>query len=464
MGFLIFFPHKSAYYLGMNTIDLSHAEEIYSISRLNREVKYLLEGTFPPLWVEGEISNFSAPQSGHWYFCLKDSMAQVRCAMFRPQNRRLNFTPQDGMQLIAKARISLYEGRGDFQLIVELLEEAGIGKLQKEFEALKKRLSAAGLFDPAHKKPLPIIPQQIGIITSPTGAAIRDILSVLQRRFPALPVILYPTLVQGETAAPTIVKAIQTANQRQECDVLILARGGGSLEDLWSFNEEIVAQAIFQSRIPIMSGVGHEIDFTIADFVADQRAPTPSAAAELATPDQLELLASLQQNHRRFTRQIQEKLAQLQQHIQWVHQHLQQQHPKKQLLEKQQFLDQAELSLIRSQQKRLTEYRTILKLLRATLLTHPPLHLIQYKHHVLHANWQRITAAIQLSLQHYQQKIATFAATLDAVSPLATLQRGYAIAVRKKDHAVVRHTQEVAVGEKIEITLMDGKLDCVVEH
>ncbi len=402
----------------MNTIDISQSEEIYTVSRLNREVRFLLEGSFATLWVEGEISNFVAPNSGHWYFSLKDANAQIRCAMFRPQNRRIAFTPEDGMHVIIKARVSLYEGRGDFQLLVESVEEAGVGKLQQEFEALKKRLSAAGLFDPAHKKALPAFPTCVGVVTSPTGAAIRDILSVLKRRFSCVPIIIYPTLVQGELAAKNIVSAIQAANRRKECDVLILARGGGSLEDLWPFNEEIVAYAIHRSHIPTVSAVGHEIDFTIADFVADLRASTPSVAAELVTPDKEELLAAAAQNKRHLVHLTKQKLHHFQQNLIWIKKNLQQQHPKRRLAEQNQQLDLCELTLIRLQTKLLTQH---------------------------------------------QANLNTLQAKLDALSPFATFKRGFSIATRAKDQKILCDAQEVKVGDKINLRLMKGNLECTVD-
>ena len=260
--------------------------DIYSITRLNREVRAVLEDSFPPsLWVRGEISNLAQPGSGHIYFSLKDKHSQVRCAMFRSANRHLRFAPENGREVLVRAGVSLYEGRGEFQLIVESMEPAGAGALQQAFEELKQRLLEEGLFADEHKQPLPAFPGTIGIITSPTGAAVRDIIHVLERRYARAGVIVYPVPVQGEGSAQQIAQAVDVANQRRECDVLILARGGGSLEDLWSFNEEIVARAIHHSVIPVVSGIGHEIDFTIADFVADQRAPTPSAAAEMVSPD-----------------------------------------------------------------------------------------------------------------------------------------------------------------------------------
>ena len=272
--------------------------DVYSVSRLNKEVRLLLESGLPLLWLEGELSNFAAPASGHWYFSLKDSTAQVRCAMWRQRNSQVRFRPKDGMAVLVRARVGLYEPRGEYQLLVEHLEEAGEGALKREFEKLKARLAAEGLFAAERKRPLPAVPRRIGVVTSPTGAAIHDILRVLRARFPAAAVLLYPTAVQGAAAVPEIVRAIEAASRRNECDVLIIARGGGSLEDLWCFNDERVARAIAACRVPTVSGVGHEVDVTIADFVADVRAPTPSAAALAAVPDKrgwLEMLAQLEQ-------------------------------------------------------------------------------------------------------------------------------------------------------------------------
>ncbi|MCP5022944.1 MAG: exodeoxyribonuclease VII large subunit, partial [bacterium] len=258
--------------------------DIYSVSRLNSEVRAVLDASFPLLWVEGEISNLARPSSGHIYFSLKDPHSQVRCAMFRMKRQRLRFEPENGMQVLVRARPNLYEARGDFQLSIEHMELGGEGLLRQAFEELKQRLDQEGLFDSGQKRPLPQFPRQIGVITSPSGAAIRDMISVLKRRLPAIPVVIYPVQVQGDRSAVDINQAVQLANRRSECDLLILTRGGGSLEDLMAFNDEQVARAIAASEIPIISAIGHEIDFTIADFVADQRAPTPSAAAELATP------------------------------------------------------------------------------------------------------------------------------------------------------------------------------------
>ncbi len=444
----------------MNPIDISHTEEIYTVSRLNREARFMLERSFPLVWLEGEISNFAAPHSGHWYFSLKDETAQVKCAMFRPQNRRLTITAKEGMHVIVKARVSLYEGRGDFQLLIEHLEDAGVGKLQKEFEALKKKLLTAGLFDPANKKPLPRFPHTIGVITSPTGAAIRDILSVLKRRYAVAPVIIYPTLVQGELAAKQIIHAIQTANQRQECDVLLLSRGGGSLEDLWPFNEENVAHAIFASNIPIISGIGHEIDFTIADFVADVRAPTPSAAAELTTPHAQELLLAINENKNFFIRAIKLKISALQQQILWAKKHLLQEHPKRKLAEKTQRLDYCEMTLMRLQTKLITHLATQIENLKEKLYGQTPKHLILQLQQQLNLQQQKLQSTLQKNLQLYRQTLGNAAAKLHALSPLATLQRGFAIAT--KNHQVLHSSTQVSPGDEIQVKLYAGDLSCVV--
>lgn len=401
----------------IDILDLEKKDNIYTVSRLNNEARFILEDTFPYIWVEGEISNFAAPHSGHWYFSLKDASAQVRCALFRGNQRKLGFTPKDGSHVLIKARVSLYEARGEFQLIAEFMEERGEGKLRRAFELLKKKLEAAGLFDATHKKPLPLFPQKIGVITSPTGAAIRDILNILNRRYPCVSVIIYPTLVQGDTAAPNIAKAIQIANQRTECDVLILARGGGSLEDLWAFNEEVVAQAIYKSKLPIISGIGHEIDFTIADFVADQRAPTPSAAAEMATPDREELLQMLTRERQVLTRLMQTKLTHTQQQLTWMQKHLYQQHPRRRLHDKMQQLDFYAITLAK---------------------------------------------CMQATLSAKQNRLAQLAATLDALSPLATLKRGYAIA-SMQDGYVLTEASATKPGDEINVRLLKGMLGCTVK-
>lgn len=327
--------------------------EIYTVSQLNQLAKGLLEEALPLIWLSGEISNLSQPGSGHMYFTLKDEKAQVRCAMFRFRNSLLNFSPKNGMQILARAKVSLYEGRGEFQLIVEHMEEAGDGALRQAFEMLKQRLAAQGLFNTEHKKPLPTFPKTVGIVTSPTGAAIKDIISVLKRRMPLISIIIYPTVVQGNEAAAQIVKAIELANHRQECDLLIAGRGGGSREDLWPFNEETVARAIFNSKLPIVSAVGHEIDYTIADFAADVRAPTPSAAAELVSPQQTDLLQQLQLYYQHLTRQFTVFLQRSQQQIVWLSKRMQ--HPKQRLQARAQQVDYLEQRLLQAQKQSLQQ-------------------------------------------------------------------------------------------------------------
>lgn len=435
--------------------------EIYTVSTFNADVRAILEDNFDQVWIEGEISNFIAAGSGHWYFSLKDANAQVKCALFKGSQRKINFTPKNGMHVLLRARVSLYEPRGDFQLIADFMEERGEGKLRRAFEALKKKLEEAGWFSEEHKKPLPEFPQCIGIVTSPTGAAIRDILHVLKRRYPCVPVIIYPTLVQGDTAAPTIAKAIQIANERKECDVLIVARGGGSLEDLWPFNEEITAKAIYESKLPIISGVGHEIDFTIADFVADVRAPTPSAAAEIAVPDRAELLQTLRVQGQQITRIMLQRLGADKQQLAWMQKHLQQQHPKRRLMEKMQQLDLAEARFTQLQSQLLNRLQMKTSSLAARMQQQSPHLRIQRLQQRLQQQTHQLTTRIHFDINTKQSLIAQTAATLDGISPLATLKRGYAIAT--DNHGKILHrADEVNQGEKIKVKLRDGELACEV--
>ncbi|MEE8108529.1 MAG: exodeoxyribonuclease VII large subunit, partial [Gammaproteobacteria bacterium] len=334
-------------------MDLTPNREVFTVSRLNKEARGMLEQGFGLIWLEGEISNFTHHGSGHMYFSLKDDKAQVSCAMFRGQNRGLGFRPAMGMQVLVRAKVSIYEARGNYQLIVESMEEAGEGRLQREFERLRKKLLDAGLFAAESKQPLPAAPRKIGIVTSPTGAAVRDILHVLKRRFPVAQVLIYPVAVQGEAAAGQIVRALALAEAHGSCDLLILARGGGSLEDLWAFNEEAVAQAIFKCPIPVISGVGHEIDFTIADFVADVRAPTPSAAAEIAVPDQREWLNALARYLDRLGHLAQRYLSAKREKTGWLEKRLAQAHPGQLLNQRGQKLDELGLRLRRAVQDKL---------------------------------------------------------------------------------------------------------------
>jgi len=392
-----------------------------SVSQLNRQARTLLESHFDFVWVEGEISNFAAPSSGHWYFSLKDGAAQVRCAMFRNRNQRVKLKPKNGDAIRLRCRVSLYEGRGEFQLIVEHLEPVGAGALQAAFELLKTRLATEGLFDADRKQALPGSIASLGVITSPTGAAIHDILTVLKRRCPAIAVYLMPVAVQGEQAAPEICRAIENANRWQRegkvsLDALIVGRGGGSLEDLWAFNEESVARAIAASDLPIVSAVGHEIDFTIADMVADQRAATPSAAAELLSPDQREWQNQLQAMEQKLQQLMQRKLADCARELEHLRRRLR--HPGHQLREQSQRLDDLE---------------------------------------------QRLQAAMQRKLQQAGTRLAHLAQMLDSLSPLSTLQRGYAI-VTDASGRVVTDASTVCAGDKVEARLATGRLQLTVDE
>jgi exodeoxyribonuclease VII large subunit len=351
---------------------------VFTVARLNREVRMLLERGLGVVWVEGELSNFSAPSSGHWYFSLKDRDAQLRCAMFRLKNAGLGFTPKAGQQVLARGRITLYEPRGDYQLIVEHMEEAGVGALKREFERLKVKLAAEGLFALERKRSLPRFPRRIGVVTSPSGAAIRDVLHILGRRFPPTSVLIYPTPVQGAAAVPSIVEALRTASARAECDVLIVARGGGSIEDLWCFNDERVARAICASSIPVVSGVGHEIDFTIADFVADARAPTPSGAAELVVPDRNACLEALARTAERMSVCMRRELRAVTTRFDSALARMKLVHPGVRLLQQEQKLDELEQRLTGGVNR---EFKTISTRLERAVqrlnLAHPGLRLAQ---------------------------------------------------------------------------------------
>ncbi len=369
---------------------------IYTVSQFNQSVRAFLEDNIAPLWISGEISNFACPSSGHWYFTLKDATASVRCAFFKPRARGIKFTPENGMQVLLHARASLYEARGEYQLIVDDMEPVGDGLLQKKFDQLKEKLYREGLFDDSHKKPLPTFPKILGVITSPTGAAIHDILHVLKNRFPLLHIILYPTSVQGIQATGEIIQAIEIANLRKECDVLILGRGGGSLEDLWSFNEEKVARAIYASEIPVISAVGHEVDFTISDFVADIRAPTPSAAAAMASPDQTQLSQTLKH----------------------LYQRLYSRHPEQILKENMQTIDRLEQNLLRS---------------------------------------------FSDLFSQKSQQLASLSRSLNAMSPLSVLDRGYAFLRHPESHQLITSITQINIDQQITAQLRDGELTCEVK-
>jgi exodeoxyribonuclease VII large subunit len=442
----------------------SAQREVYSVSRLTAEVRLLLEGQFPLIWVEGEISNLARPGSGHWYFSLKDSAAQVRCAMFRGRNQFLRFRPADGQQVLVRARVSLYEARGEFQLVVEHMEEAGHGALQRAFEALKGRLAAEGLFDAALKRTPPPFPRRLALVTSPTGAAARDVLSVLRRRFPGLEVRLYAVPVQGAGAAERIAAALARAGSPESgCDVIVLTRGGGSLEDLWAFNEEIVARAIRASAVPVVTGVGHEIDFTIADFAADLRAPTPSAAAELSSPDRTELATRFRLLGRRLGQLLGADLRRREERLRHLVQRLQRCHPQTRLNQRAQRLDELDVRLRRAQQRLIEARAARLREAVRGLHAHSPQRRLAALEQQAAVLASRLRAQLTQRLGEQRVRIEALARALHALSPLATLGRGYAIVSRERDGAIVRHSHDVAPDEQLRARLAEGALLCRVE-
>ena len=435
--------------------------EILSVSQLNRQARQLLETHLPLLWVEGELSNVSIPSSGHWYFTLKDEQAQVRCCMFRNRNMLVRFKPQQGQHVLIRARVSLYEGRGDYQIIAEHMEEAGSGALQRAFDELKHRLSSEGLFNEAHKKPLPKIPKHIAVITSPTGAAIHDVLSVLERRFAGIPVTVIPVAVQGKESAPQIVNAIDLANRANLFDVILLTRGGGSMEDLWSFNEEIVARAIFNSSLPIVSAVGHEVDFTIADFVADLRAPTPSAAAEILVPDSEEWLDKFIGFEVLLEEAMLRKLTHLQKHLQ--HLRLRLRHPRERLEQQAQRLDNLELRLKNHIKHLLNRHQNQLAQLRLRMqMHHPHIQLTQLRDR-LHAAQTQLFKTQFAYIDNQKQRLTTAARMLNTLSPLNTLERGFALASDSQSGRIITHQQQVQAGQRIHTRVAGGGFHSIVE-
>ena len=432
-------------------------DNIYSVSQLNQSVRLMLENQLGAVWLTGEISNFSQPVSGHWYLSLKDENAQVRCAMFRMKNLRVSFRPTNGMQVLVRANVSLYEPRGDYQLIIESMHLAGEGLLMQQFEALKLKLAAEGLFAQHLKKNLPHFSKAVGIITSKTGAALQDILHILQRRDPSLKIIIYPTAVQGKDAATDIAQMIELANQRQEVDVLIVGRGGGSLEDLWCFNEEMVARAIFHSHLPVISAVGHETDVTIADFVADVRAPTPSAAAELVSRNQTELLQQLQYRRQRLEIALDRLFAEKQQKLKHLSLRLHNQHPQAQLRIQQQLITQLSHRLQQSLRHRWQKKAENLTALSIRLYKNPfPLRLQQYEQQLAQLK-VRLNSHMNLTLSLQQKQLAHLCGKLDSLSPLKVLARGYSI-TQNQQNFTIRSMKDVNVGEQIKTRLPDGDI------
>jgi exodeoxyribonuclease VII large subunit len=411
-------------------------EAIVSVTELNKRVRILLENQFETLWVAGELSNVKPASSGHWYFCLKDAGASVDCAMFRARARFLDFRPENGQQVEVRARVTLYEPRGSYQLVVEELRKAGLGALYEAFEKLKARLQHEGLFEPARKKPLPAFPRAIGLVTSPHAAALRDVLATLARRAPMVPVILYPTQVQGEGAAAQIARALRAANDRAEVDVIVLCRGGGSLEDLWAFNEEVLARAIAASTLPVVSGVGHETDFTIADFVADARAPTPTAAAALASPDREALAEAVAQMRRRFARDL------------------------RRILEtRAQRLDALVRRLLTPAQRLARDREHLRQLARRLARARPG---IEAQRRALEREALRLRALAGRAMAERSTRVAALRTALGHLDPTRVLARGYSI-VRDADGRVRRSSRGLASGHALDVTFSVGGAGVTVD-
>ena len=440
--------------------DTPAATKALSVTELNGKARRLLEMSFNNVRVEGELSGLARPSSGHWYFTLKDSKSQIRCAMFRNRNKALKFVPTEGMLLTVRGRVSLYEGRGDYQLIVEHMDSAGTGDLQKAFETLKAKLASEGLFDIASKQALPKHPKHLGVITSPTGAAIQDILTVLKRRFPAIPITIIPSAVQGAQAKHELVRALQLAVQANRFDALIIGRGGGSPEDLWPFNEEIVARAISACPIPIISAVGHEIDFTIADFVADQRAPTPSAAAEMLSPDRAALLNQLQLLQRKLTTLTRHKLQLGHKALDNLQKRLR--HPGERLRDSSQRLDDLEIRLQQAITLQLERFRSQFTEIRARASQQNPQRKLELMANRNDHLAQKLQQLLSTALEKRQLKLEKLSAELNAVSPLATLSRGYSITTA--NGAVIYDSSQLSAGEQITTRFAKGEALCKVEE
>ncbi|RPI44582.1 MAG: exodeoxyribonuclease VII large subunit [Betaproteobacteria bacterium] len=417
----------------------------------------LLERALPLMWVRGEISNFTCAPSGHCYFTLKDAGAQVRCAMFRNRARLLDWQPQNGMQVEVRALVTLFEPRGEFQLNVEAVRRAGLGALYEAFERLKARLATEGLFEPARKRPIPAFPRAIGIVTSAKAAALRDVLSILARRMPLIPVIVYPSAVQGAGAGQSIADAITTASRRGECDVLLVCRGGGSIEDLWAFNEEAVARAIFACSMPVIAGVGHETDFTIADFVADLRAPTPSAAAEAASPDRRALIARLSEARRRLGRTVLRRLQALSQALDYFSRRLVD--PRERLRADSRHLRHLALRMIAGAAQRVAAQRWLLTDIERRMSHARPDPGRQMA--VLQQMRLRLEAARTHDMRDRSVRVAAAAARLEALNPHAVLERGYAIATDGRGR-VVRDASRLTIGATLGVRLARGQVEAEV--
>ena len=439
-------------------------KHILQVSELTKKVKFMLESELNTVWLCGEISNFVAASSGHWYLSLKDAKSQVKCAMFKSNNRRTRLfsqgSPKNGQQVLVRAKVSLYEPRGDFQIIIELMEEAGEGLLKQQYDQLKQKLNAQGLFAQQFKQAMPKHITRVGIVTSATGAAVKDIISVLKRRNSTITVIIYPALVQGDLAKADIVKAIDHANAREECDVLIIGRGGGSLEDLWPFNEEDVVEAIFHSKIPTISAVGHEVDTTLADYVADLRAPTPSAAAELVSQDMSESVNQLTALTQRAQQNILQKLNENKHKANTLQHRLLQVHPEQKLQIYQQKADELSIRLNLALTRELKRFVLMPdNLIKRLLQLSPQQDILLKKEKVLQKERQ-LSLYMQRILDRNSERFVHIIEQLNIVSPLATIARGYTVSRNSK--GIINSTRQVIVGEKINLQVTDGIIETEV--
>ena len=431
---------------------------IYSVSELTREIRMLLEDHFPFLWVEGEVSNFRVPSSGHYYFVLKDGESQIRCVMFRSQHRWMRFLPEDGLHVLCQARVSVYEPRGEYQLLVDTMEPRGVGALQLAYEQLKGRLQAEGLFDLEHKKPIPFLSQRLGVVTSATGAAIRDIIRVVRERYSNLEIYLYPAKVQGEGAATEIARGIDTFNDEFPVDVLIVGRGGGSWEDLWAFNEEIVVRAIFRSHIPVISAVGHEIDLTLADLVADVRAPTPSAAAEMVTQHKEALEALVATLYERLEGRVRQMVQLAGERLESRKKHLR--HPTARLADLRLRLDEQAQRLEFAMRQRLRSEGQMFLRVKDNLLHLSPRRTIKETRGLLGHYFHRLELFVAQILQKKRQSLERSLTQLDGLSPLGILARGYSITTTWPEGVIVLSTRQVREDDMVTVRLHEGSMRC----
>lgn len=438
-------------------------QKIYQVSELNQKVRMMLEGEFVNIWISAEISNFIRASSGHWYFSLKDNRAQIKAAMFKGSNRSVRGVIDNGSQVLVRGRISLYEPRGDYQFIVETMEPAGEGLLKQEFEALKLKLTQMGLFDQDVKRPIPKNPKRVGVITSPTGAAVHDILTVLKRRSPQTEVIIYPTMVQGEHAAANLIWAIDAANYRQEVDVLIVGRGGGSLEDLWSFNDEALAHTIYNSALPIISAVGHEVDFSISDFAADLRAPTPSAAAELVSADLSELNEKISRLYSRLLLAYGNQHKDHKLHLAKLNKTLSLLHPSHKIQLSQQKTDELQMRMSKVMMAKINTEKSRVANNQQRLIANSPVKTINEHKRWLIELKRDLTTSVARNLENAQKQFANVSQKLHIVSPLATLDRGYSITM-KQDGQVVKQPSDVTAGDTLTIKLADGQVKATVDE